>query len=786
MPKGQRKRTNLKRTPIQTTLLLVQFMLIKIGDLPINIVRATARTFLRNYYSFKGTSRSKIRPRRIKFKLPKLKFPSYQLPKFHRSRGRPRNSWFIPYYLNKFRLYFKKRVSRKTKFAALVSIVFMLIFLYTRFILNAAYQLPSPDRLISPNQPLTTEFYDRNGKLLYRLYEGRNRSLVQLDEIPKYLIDATIAAEDKNFYSHFGVDFEAVGRALYHNFLNGKDNNLQGASTITQQLVKNVLLTPEKTYSRKIKEIILSLWAESKYSKKDILQMYFNEAPYGGPTWGIKAAAHTYFGKEPKDLALAESAYLAGLPASPTQFSPYGTHPQLGKLRQIEVLERMVEEKYISRKEAQLAREQELVFQESSNNILAPHFVFYVKDLLSQTFGPRVVSQGGLKITTTLDLALQQEVEKIVKSEVEKLYPLNVKNGAAMVTDPTTGRILAMVGSRDYHYPDFGNFNVTTALRQPGSSIKVITYATAFKEGFSPGNTILDTPVSFKDGVRAYSPQNYDGTFHGPVSIRQALGSSYNVPAVRMAATVGIEDMIKTAQDLGISTFDNPSRFGLSLTLGGGEVKMIDMMAVYGALSQLGRLQSPTPILKVTDSAGNVLDEYRDSSRQAIQPEIAYLLTSILSDNRARTPAFGSSSLLHIPSHAVAVKTGTSDNKRDNWTFGYTSDFVVGVWVGNNDNTPMNPTLTSGVTGAAPIWRKITDLLLKDHPATAFVRPPGIAESFVDGRKDLAVSGSIPKSLVRIRTDKEKIIFSDSFSTFATSSASRPGEQAAIKNESAN
>ena len=718
------------------------------------------------------------------------RIPSWQDPKQwnflqnKKHRGRPRKSWLIPYYIGKLRLYFRRRIPNTTKtLIALVCIIILIIF-YTGFILNAAYQLPSPDRLISPNQPLTTEFYDRNGRILYRLYEGRNRSLSQLDELPKYLIDATIAIEDKNFYKHGGVDLEAIIRAVVHNI---KSENQEGASTITQQLIKNSLLTPEKTYSRKIKEIILAIWTESKYTKREILQMYFNETPYGGPTWGIRAAAETYFNKEPKGLTLSESAFLAGLPASPSQFSPYGTHPELGIERQKQVLRRMVDEKYITQSQMDEALKENLSIQPPRDNIKAPHFVFYIKDLLAQKYGPRVVSQGGLKIYTSLDLDLQEKVEKIVSDEVGNLASLNVQNGAAMVTDPKTGQILAMVGSKDFFQSQFGNFNTTIALRQPGSSIKPVNYATAFKQGFSPGNTILDAPTVFKDEWgNTYAPQNYDGTFHGPISIRQALGSSLNVPAVKMLATVGVPSMIQTAKDLGITTFNDPNRYGLSLTLGGGEVKMIEMMGAYGSFSQNGKLEKVTGILKVTDSSGNTLEEYQKDGTQSLTSEVAYMINSILSDNNARSIAFGVNSLLNIP--GVAVKTGTSDNKRDNWTFGYSPDFVVGVWVGNNDNSPMDPRLTSGITGAAPIWNKITQVMLSKYPSAGFIQPEGVTLASIDGRRDLVISGNTPKSLVRVMNQPDqqnptsfKTIFSDAFSSYAT-----PSAQAAIKNESTN
>ncbi|MCL4365922.1 penicillin-binding transpeptidase domain-containing protein [Patescibacteria group bacterium] len=432
----------------------------------------------------------------------------------------------------------------------------------------------------------------------------------------------------------------------------------------------------------------------------------------------------------------------------------------------------MVKDKYITDAEAQAAFAEELKIRPLANNIHAPHFVFYIRDLLAEKYGSRVVAEGGLKIYTTLDLGLQEKVEAIVASEIENLRSLDVKNGAAMVVDAGTGAILSMVGSRDYHYPGFGNFNVTLSLRQPGSAIKPITYATAFQLGFNPSNMILDTPVTFQNQWGTpYSPVNYDGKFRGPVTIRQALGSSLNIPAVKLLATVGLDPVIQTAKNLGITTFDDPKRYGLSLTLGGADVKMIEMMGVYGALSGNGVLRPPTGVIKVTDSSNNILEEYKNSSKQAISPQIAYLITSILSDDNARSLAFGLHSLLNIPGYEVGVKTGTSDNKRDNWTFGYTPKFVVGVWVGNPDNTPMNPILTSGITGAAPIWNKIMHMLLDGTKPLAFERPPGVAESVIDGNKDLSQAGAIPKSMVRIQRNEDKLIFSDPFSTYATPSA---------------
>lgn len=763
MPRG-RKRKNLKPASLPAgkalpsiVLLLVKFFLIQIGKIPLLLIKKliTICTTIVGHLST-------------------LHFPILRL---RRRKGRPRTTPFIPFYLKKIRaflkIYFPKKLRIATSFAAAIT----LVYIYSTTIFSLGAELPSPKRLTTPIQPLTTEFYDRNGILLYRIYEGRNRSLIKLGEVPKYLIEATLAAEDKNFYNHPGVDFMAVARALWANFRYGR---MEGASTITQQLIKNTLLTPEKTYARKIKEVILALWAERLYSKEDILQMYLNEAPYGGPAWGVEAASQTYFGRHVSELTLAQSAFLAGLPASPTQFSPYGPNPQSAKIRQRWVLDRMVLEGYIKKAQAEGAYSEDLHIKPTVNNIRAPHFVMYVKGLLSQKYSPRVVSQGGLKVITTLDIKMQEEVEKIVSGEVAKLGALNVTNGAAMVTDAKTGQILAMVGSKDYHNPIFGSFNVTEALRQPGSSIKPLTYAAAFELGYSPGNTILDSPAVFKNQWGpSYRPVNYDGKFHGPVSIRVALGSSYNIPAVKMLATIGIPAFLQKAGDLGITTFDEPEKYGLSLTLGSAEVKMVDMMKMYGAFSQGGKRTESNPILKVTDANGNILEEYEYKSEQAIDPEAAYLINHVLSDNSARTSAFGSNSLLKITGHTVAAKTGTSDSKRDNWTFGYTPEFVAGVWVGNNDNSPMHPSLASGITGAAPIWNKIMTLLLQDKPDIAFGKPEGIAVATVDGRKDLVMEGVKLQGLVKFAKKDGQNIFSDAFSSYATSSA----QQAAVKTD---
>lgn len=736
-------------------IFLFLWLLLKLGDFGLNFFQS-----LFNYYKgfFKFKSKTASQPVFIKSVKPKRK-KTLKIFRF-------------------LRVVFSKKIR-----LAFISIFLGVSFAaYSYFLVEIAHDLPSPNNLRSLPTPTTTEFYDRNGKLLYRFYEGKNRTPVKLSDIPKSLIYATIAMEDKNFYSHFGVDFFGIVRATLSLI---QDGEVQGGSTITQQLIKNTLLTPERTVQRKIKEIILAFWAERIFSKDEILEMYFNEVPYGGATWGIAAASQTYFGKKVSDLNLAESAFLAGLPASPTTYSPYGTNPNLAKSRQAQALRRMVEDGFISQETSNQAFSEALDIKPPATEINAPHFVMYVRSRLAEKYGERFVSQGGLKVITTLDLNLQEKTEEIVSEEVEKIKNLKVSNGAALITDAKTGQILSMVGSKNYWDTNGGNFNVTTALRQPGSSIKPVTYATAFRLGFSPGNTLLDTPVSFKNFWETYTPSNYDGKFRGPVSVRTALASSLNVPAVKMLSLVGLPEMLRTARELGITTLNDVNRYGLSLTLGGGEIKMVDMMAVYGAFSQMGKRHTLKEVLKITDTKGNIIeDNTGPDGETVIQPAVAYLITDILSDNKARTPVFGSNSLLNIPGHQVAVKTGTTDNKRDNWTFGYTPEFVVGVWVGNNDNSPMDPRLASGITGAAPIWNRIMNEILKDRIPVAFQKPEGVIAGTVDGHKDLVIAGLPLKSAVgfsksktqddKSTGEKEVITFTDPFSTYQSDQSGQP------------
>lgn len=670
--------------------------------------------------------------------------------KYHRFRKQRRQI--------KYAATYKKPIFWATVVAGVV--LFMVVATIVLGIVAVAWysrRLPSPDALIARNVELSTKIYDRNGELLYDVHGEKDRTLVKLEDVPQYLKDATVAIEDKHFYQHRGFDWEGIVRSVKF-LVTGK--GLAGGSTLTQQLIKNALLTPERTATRKIKEFILALQIERLYGKEEILQMYLNEVPYGGQAWGIEAAAEMYFGRKARDLTLAEATLLAGLPAAPTAYSPYND-PDAASWRQSQVLRRMVEEGYLAQGEADAAAAEELVYKSLGTNIRAAHFVMYVRQLLAERYGSQIVEEGGLKVTTTLDILKQEQAEKIVFEEVSKAVDLLVGNGALLAMDPKTGQVLVMVGSKDYFdLSTDGNVNVTLRPRQPGSSIKPITYATAFKQGYTAATVLMDVPTTFPggEGQPDYIPQNYDGKFRGPMQLRYALGNSINVVAVKLLKLVGIPAMLDTAHALGITTLNEPERYGLSLTLGGGEVKLLDLVNAYSAFATGGVHFEPVAILKVEDKDGKVLEEWHETpGRRVLTPEQAYLISEVLLDNNARLEAFGEWSPLRIAGYTVAVKTGTTDDKKDNWTIGYTSSLAVGVWVGNNDNSPMHPRLSSGITGAAPIWNRAMKAFLQGKTDEPFVRPAGIVTATVDKlsgllpgegtegtREEMFVAGTVP------------------------------------------
>ncbi len=642
---------------------------------------------------------------------------------------------------------------------ALVVLAVLLIGLLVVFLKD----LPSPNKLSGLSFPVSTKILDRKGRLLYEIYTDKNRTPISLSDLPDYVSQASIAIEDQHFYTHHGFDFGGITRALSNIVFRRR---LQGGSTITQQLVKVTLLSPKRTIYRKIREAILTIATEVVYKKDRILEMYLNHIPYGGTAYGIESAAHTYFNKDAKNLSLAEATLLAGLPAAPSAYSPFGSHPDRARQRQVEVLRRMVEDKYITQEEADAALKEELKFATDSINIKAPHFVFYVKDLLSDKYSTQTIERGGLRVTTTLDLDLQDKAQASLSAEIDKLTRYKVGNGAAMVTNPKTGEILAMIGSRDYfNATQDGQVNVTIRERQPGSSIKPLNYVTAFEtKKLTPGSMLLDVPTCFQvAGQPAYCPKNYDGTFRGPVQERFALGNSLNIHAVKTLAINTLDTFIATASAMGIRTWNDPSRYGLSLTLGGGEVTMLDMATAYGTLANQGVRVDLHPILKVEDYTGQVLetydpeetlDEVEELTRRNGDPEPynpdktvqrvihrapAYLTSHILLDNNARSAAFGTNSELVVGNQVVSVKTGTTNDLRDNWTIGYTPEFLTAVWVGNNNNTPMNRSLVSGITGAAPIWNDIMREVLRGRKPVWPEKP-----SDVVGTSICTISGLLP------------------------------------------
>lgn len=603
-----------------------------------------------------------------------------------------------------------------------------------------ALGLPSPDKL-AQDKGSATKIYDRNGILLYDIYSNQRRTPVKSEEMPKYLKEALVAAEDKNFYEHNGFDPTGMLRAVYSIVVHRR---LEGGSTITQQLVKIVLLTSERTLPRKIKEFVLSIQIERKYSKDEILTMYLNNAPYGGTAVGVQAASETYFGKNARDLTLLESAILAGLPQRPSVYSPYSSKPDAYIARAKYVLKRMREDKYITQTQEEEAVKQlpNTKFVGKSASLKAPHFVLYVQGLLEDAYGANVL-QSGLKVTTTLDWDLQQKAQQIVSEEIAKVENVHITNGAAVVIDPNSGQILSMVGSKDFNASDYdGQVNVTLSKRQPGSAIKPITYVTGLKKGFTTATLLMDVKTTFPGGVNQppYEPVNYDGQYRGPIQVRHALANSLNIPAVKMLALVGIKDMLTTASDMGLQTLaptkENMTRFGLSATLGGGEVRLLDLTNAYSAFANGGTRHNGVAILKVEDNKGKLLEEHKGSPGTRVLTEAqAFIISDILSDNEARSLVFGSNSLLKIPGKVVSVKTGTTNDQRDNWAVGWTTQVIVGAWVGNNDNSPMKK-VASGVSGATPIWNRIIREALINKPDESFKVPDNIVQVDID-----AVSG---------------------------------------------
>jgi len=627
----------------------------------------------------------------------------------------------------------KKHLEKDIIMLLLISVVFMtgLIMFWV-----STFKIPDlkgfDERIIAQS----TKIYDKTGEiLLYDVHQNIKRTIVPYEEISIYIKNATVAIEDAEFYEHYGVKPTAFIRAIFANIISGSFS--QGGSTLTQQVVKNSILTTEKKIARKIKEWVLAIKLEQVLNKKEILTLYLNEAPYGGSIYGIEEASLSFFGKPSKDLTLAESAYLAAIPQAPTFYSPYGNNVDRLEMRKNLVLSKMLEYNFIEKKEYEDALKEKVVFREkSTTGIRAPHFVMYIINLLEEKYGSRVLSEGGLKVITSLDYELQEKAEEIVKRyALSNKENFNAENASLVAIDVPTGQILTMVGSRDYFDEEIdGNFNVALAHRQPGSAFKPFVYATAFNKGLLPDTVVWDLETEFSvycklDGTpilpqyedRCYSPVNYDGIYRGPVSLRNALAQSINIPAVKTLYLAGLQDSLKTAKDMGINSLTNVGQYGLTLVLGGGEVSLLDITSAYSGFAGGGIKNDYTGIIKIEDKEGNTLEEYRNKPKRVLPEQSALYISDILSDNTARTPAFGETSPLYFPGRDVAGKTGTTNDYRDAWTVGFIKQVSVGAWAGNNDNSPMEKKVAGFII--TPIWNAFMQEVLAKYPDEKFKEP---------------------------------------------------------------
>lgn len=591
------------------------------------------------------------------------------------------------------------------------------------FFIYFAKDLPSPGKVTARFIPESTKIYDRTGThLLYEVHGEEKRTLISFEDMPDVVRAATISLEDQDFYSHHGIKITSIIRAVLADVLHR--GAAQGGSTITQQFVKNSLLSPEKTLTRKMKEVVLSLEMETKFSKDEILAMYLNEIPYGSNAYGVEAATQTFFGKHAKELTLDEATLIASLPNAPTYYSPYGSHLEALKARQELALNRMANAGYITQEQADEAKQVDIFakLKPQSENIQAPHFVMYIKEYLESKYGDQAIEQGGLKVYTTLDWDKQQAAEQVIRDGAAKNIRYKANNASLVAIDPKTGQILAMVGSKDYFDTKIdGQVNVAIRDRQPGSSFKPYVYLTAFTKGYLPETMLYDVQTNFstEDG-KEYAPNNYDGKFHGPLSLAKALGGSLNVPAVKTLYLVGVKDAITMAKNLGITSLNQPDRYGLSLVLGGGEVKLLDHVSAYATLATGGVKHPKTAILKIEDAKGTALEEYKqDPGERVVDEKYVAMLDSIISNNDNRAWIFGDNNPLRSDSRPMAVKTGTTNGFHDAWTVGYTPSLAVGVWVGNSKNEEMS-TGADGSVVAAPIWRAFMDKALTNSAVEEF------------------------------------------------------------------
>lgn len=644
----------------------------------------------------------------------------------------------------------------KTKLIIFFSVLLLLCAMFAiSVLLWLNNNLPDPNKLRVREEPQSTKIYDRSGEeVLYEIHGDEDRTLVSLEEIPDHVEWAVISMEDRNFYNHSGFSLWAISRSLFNMAFRGGRGS---GSTLTQQFVKNSILTNERSVVRKVKELLLSRKIEKTYSKDEILKMYLNEIPYGGAAYGVEAASKKYFGKHIQEVNTAEAALLAAIVQAPSRYSPYGSNKELLIGRQQYIIGLMEEQGYITEDQAKTATEYELVFKKPGTNIKAPHFVMYIKEILSEKYGEKMIEQGGLKIYTTLDLYKQEIAERIIEEYGEKnIDNYNASNAALLSIDPKTGQILTMVGSKDYFNDEIdGQVNITTSIRQPGSSMKPFVYASSFTKGLTPNSIFYDVVTNFSTNEdEPYEPHNYDDTEHGPVSIRKALAGSLNIPAVKALYISGVQNVLDLAKDLGYTTFKDRDRFGLSLVLGGGEVKMIEHVNAYSVFAREGLVHNIASILKIEDRDGNIIEEFTENEEKVLDPKISRQINNILSDNSARAYAFGADNWLNLGNRPVAAKTGTTNDYRDAWTIGYTPSIVTGVWVGNNDNSEMKRGAAGGVV-AAPIWHDFMKEVLGDTPIEDFkeieIEETGIG--ILDGKSGMEKIVKIDSSSGLLATD---------------------------------
>ena len=622
-----------------------------------------------------------------------------------------------------------KKDKKKMKKILNIGLVFLGVGLLLVIGVFAFYMkdLPDPGKINKRLVAESTKIYDRTGEhLLYEVHGEEKRTIVSISEIPDSVKYATISLEDQGFYNHSGIDMRGILRAVVKDIINV--GATQGGSTITQQFIKNSILTSEKRISRKIKEVILAIGIEQKFTKDEILQMYLNEIPYGSNAYGIEAATQTFFGTHARDLTLSRAALLACLPNAPTYYSPFGSHTDRLLVRWKHTLNEMAHLGYITKDQAEEAKKEDILSQIKSvdSNMKAPHFVLYVKERLVEEFGEEEIEKEGLKVYTTLDWDLQQKAEEAVRKGVEENgRKYNFSNAALVAISPKNGQILSMVGSKDYFDEEIdGNVNVAIRLRQPGSSFKPYVYAEAFRKGYRPDTIIFDVDTNFStDSDKPYNPKNYDNSNRGPVKMKKALAMSLNVPAVKVLYLAGVKDSIELAKDMGITSLNKPNRYGLALVLGGGEVKLLDHVAAFSVFANKGVKTEKTAILKIEDAGGKVLKNYeKQKGKKVLEKTVALQITDILSSNNYRASVFGTSNNLNIPGKQVAAKTGTTNEWRDGWLVGATPSLAAGVWTGNNDNAPMADGADGSYT-AGPIWKSFMIEALKNTQNEEFEKP---------------------------------------------------------------